>query len=282
MKGNITSGAGLGGTHKYIVGKPGSTYICGSCPPGDWLRTVAALRKTRPDCKKAAIHISLSAAPGEYLQDADWEAATNIMREEMGLEKAEFQTYRHADNDHDHIHFEACKILPDGTLWNDSHSARRLHKACERIEKELGLRITKTVEDQKKERLQGAAAKPISNGSLREFQRTGKPNQRTKDAIARRIRDERERANQKTHREADRNPGRLDECKTGNQKQNPETRQENQGIRYGNQRPQNHDFATRTPKPAAEKTIQTVLKTKEQEMYKNSLTKSIKNQRFRS
>lgn len=191
MKGKIIPGAGLRGLKKYIE-KSDAEHIAGSTAPKDFLRTCAALRELRPDCKIAAIHISISLPPGEPLTPARWQQAGEILMRELDMQDCEFQLVRHNDTQHDHCHLIACKIKPDGTLWNDSHSARRLHKACSEIEKEMGLQVTKTVEDHR----QSGAAKPISDGALRMFQRTGTVPNKTKEAIAKRIRDERERANQ--------------------------------------------------------------------------------------
>ncbi len=210
-KGKITTGRGQAGLHAYIFGKPDAERISGSCAQNDFLCAVAALRCARPDVKQSAIHIAISATPGERLDSDQWDKAGFILRVEMDMLELEYQQARHNDTDLDHCHFEFCKIKPDGSLWNDSHSARRLHRACERIERELGLKITLTVEEHRAQRKAGTAHKPMSDGSLREFQRTGQPNNKTKEAIARRIANEHKTADRAAHQSPISNNGRLDE-----------------------------------------------------------------------
>lgn len=200
MKGKITSGRGLSGLTRYIQRADADTeHIDGSCEPHDFLRTCAALRALRPDVKQAAIHISISMPPGQPLSPDQWRQAGDILRREMDLENCEFQIDRHHNTNHDHAHYAGCKIKPDGTLWNDSHSARRLHKACETIEREMSLQMTLTVEQHRAARRDGSAAKPMSDSAVRQFQRTGEVPNSTKAAIARRIKNERKNADRTTH-----------------------------------------------------------------------------------
>ena len=225
MKGKITTGRGLGGLHRYIFGKTDAEYIAGSCASSDFLRTCAALRAQRPDVRQAAVHISISMPPGQGLTPEQWEQAGRILIDEMGLQGCEFQLVRHRDTDHDHCHMEFCKVKPDGSIWKDSYSARRLHKACERIERELGLRITLTVEQYRaeRERAAGKAPKPMSDGALRHFQRTGQPHQKTIEAIQRRIANERKNSDRAAHSKTVLGAGKLAARPSENRSFNPES-----------------------------------------------------------
>jgi hypothetical protein len=198
MKGKIITGRGLTGLTKY-VNKSDAEHLSGSCRPADFLRTAAALRSQRPDVRQAAIHISISMPPGQPLTHDQWRKAGQILMREMQMQDLEFQLIRHRDTAHDHCHLVACKIKPSGEIWNDSHSARRLHKACERIEQELGLQHTLTWEEQRQQRRDGKAHKPMSDGALRQFQRTGTIPAKTKEAITRRIANERKNNDRAAH-----------------------------------------------------------------------------------
>jgi hypothetical protein len=208
MKGKIITGRGLTGLSRY-VNKSDTEHIDGSCRPADFLRTCAALRSQRPDVRQAAVHISISQPPGQPLTADQWQEAGEILMHEMQMQDMEFQLVRHHDTEHDHCHLIVCKIKSDGTVWNDSHSARRLHRACEKIEQEMNLQHTLTVDEHRDQ----GRPKPLSDGALRQFQRTGAVPNKTKEAIQRRIKNERENAGRKPHPSAD---GRIDEINIGN------------------------------------------------------------------
>lgn len=234
MKGKIITGRGLSGLARY-VNKADAEHIAGSCEPRDFLRTAAALRAQRPDVRQAAIHISISMPPGQPLTPAQWAAAGDILMHEMEMDGMEFQLVRHKDTEHDHCHLIACKVRADGSLWNDSHSARRLHRACEAIEIKLGLQHTITVEEHRQKRQVGAASKPMSDGALRAFQRTGTLPNKTKEAIARRIKHEREAADRAAHPAPGRDAGLMDKSLSGNPGANHQPRQPHRSAGNGAQ-----------------------------------------------
>lgn len=251
MKGKITTGRGQAGLHRYIFKEEkGAELIDGSTSLNLFLPHIAAVRATRPDVKQSAIHISLSHDPADprKLTADDWRAAWSIARLEMEMDDLEYMVARHGDTDHDHTHGEFCKIKADGSIWNDSHSARRLHRACEKIERELGLKLTATVEQHRTTRSTGAATRPMSDGALRQFERTGKVGNKTKEAISRRKRNEQQTENRTAHQQAGRDDGILVESGTPNPAKNA-------GTRKANRRPaETHRGAgippNRNPQPA--------------------------------
>jgi len=204
MKGRIISGRGLSGLSRY-VNKPDAEHVDGSCHHRDFLRTCAGIRSQRPDVRQASIHISISMPPDQPLTPDQWRAAGQILMREMQMQDLEYQIVRHHDTGHDHCHLIACKIRADGSLWNDSHSARRLHRACEKIEQEMNLQHTLTVKEHRDQN----RPKPMSDGALRQFQRTGAVPDKTKEAIQRRIKNERERADRTAHQKANGTAGAV-------------------------------------------------------------------------
>lgn len=122
------------------------TNMCGETP-----RELAAefgiCRSLRPNLTKVVNHISLSAAPGEVITDAEWMRAVDIYREEMGWGDAQFTFAVHFDTDHPHGHLTGNRVRPDGTVVSDSNSYRRHEVATRRIERELNLRVVPSSHD---------------------------------------------------------------------------------------------------------------------------------------
>jgi len=190
MKGKIKPGKDMKKAVDYID-KPTSSFILASTgkEKKDFLERCKMLRKMRPDVEVPVIHISISCPPGETLTNEQWREAATTVLEEMGLEEHDFIARRHSDTENDHVHIIASKIHPRGKLWNDSHSARRLMKACTAIEKKLNLTKTKTLEEFRQET--GQKRQRMRDGDLRIVARTGDVGTRRKAAIAAKIKMER-------------------------------------------------------------------------------------------
>lgn len=143
----VTTGAGLRGALNYDFsnkdGAPRAEYIGGTLfgTPREMAAQAGALRALRPDCKKPVFRVSLSLPPSDGQLRADqWLSVVEAFKREMGIsETAAWCAVRHTDRDHDHIHFTLLRILPDGTLWNQEHSAKRAIAACQVIEQEFEL-----------------------------------------------------------------------------------------------------------------------------------------------
>lgn len=215
MKVKVSTGAGMRGLVKYQV-KDGSEFVSGSQPiASDFLRETAALRELRPDCRKPVLHFSLSQPPGEALSNDQWAQVADSFLQKMGLENNSHFVVRHTDSDHDHIHIACNKIGHDGRLWDTNKSAKKGMQACSDIEHEMSLTVTKTLDQHRQQRAAGAAAKPMSDGVLRQFARSGTVPNKTKDAIARRIKNERENANRTAHQVTGGDDGRLVDQQSG-------------------------------------------------------------------
>lgn len=143
----VTTGAGLRGALNYDFsskdGAPRAQYIGGTLfgTPREMAAQAGALRALRPSCKKPVFRVSLSLPPSDgQLRTDQWLSIVESFMREMGIpETAAWCAVRHTDRDHDHIHFTLLRILPDGKLWNQEHSARRAIAACQIIEHEFEL-----------------------------------------------------------------------------------------------------------------------------------------------
>lgn len=143
----VTTGAGLRGAFDYDFssknGEPRAEYIGGTLfgSPREMSAQAGALRALRPDCKKPVFRVSLSLPPTDgQLRTDQWLSIVESFMREMGIpETAAWCAVRHTDRDHDHIHFTLLRILPDGSLWNQEHSAKRAIAVCQVIEKEFEL-----------------------------------------------------------------------------------------------------------------------------------------------
>jgi hypothetical protein len=177
---------GFVGLMKYAQ-KPDAQFISSStgADPQDFLRTCARLRESRPDCRVPVLHFSLSLPRPEHLDIEGWQEAASRFQNEMGLNGHDYFIVRHTDAEHDHVHFIASKIHPDGSLWKDSNSARRAMSACQKIEVEMKLTKTKTLDEFRAET--GRARHVIKDNELQMMNRTGKVGDRRKAAITAKI-----------------------------------------------------------------------------------------------
>jgi hypothetical protein len=138
----ITVGAGLRGALDYDQspkdGEPRAEWVAGTLigTPREMAAQAGHFRALRPDCKKPVWRCSISLPPSDGRQTLHkWESiATDFLRE-MGIpQNAAWCAIRHFERDHDHIHLTVLRTLPDGSLWNQEHSARRAIKVCEKLE----------------------------------------------------------------------------------------------------------------------------------------------------
>jgi len=139
----ITTGAGLRGALDYdFHGRqrhPPGEWVAGTLigTPREMSRQAAAFRSLRPDCKSPVFRVSLNLPASDGRQSPEkWEKIARDFLRGMGVPPtAAWCAIRHQDRDHDHIHLSILRTLPDGTLWNQEHSARRAIKVCEQLEK---------------------------------------------------------------------------------------------------------------------------------------------------
>jgi hypothetical protein len=135
-------GAGFRGALEYDLGKDGGQLLhknLASTQPRAMAKEFAAIRRLRPNLKNAVLHVSISAAPGEKLSDAQWVEIGNKYLKGMGLENCQFVITRHTDTDHEHIHILANRIRFDGTVVSDSNDYKRQERLMRELEREYAL-----------------------------------------------------------------------------------------------------------------------------------------------
>jgi hypothetical protein len=166
-------GKGFRGALEYDLSKEEGRVIDTNMN-GDGARELAAefgaIRKLRRGLSKAALHVSLSAAPGEHLTDSQWIKIGQRYLNGMGLDRNQYIITRHADTEHEHIHLLANRIQFDGNVTSDSHDYRRHEILMRAIEHDLGLRQVALSMD--------AERRAATKGEIEEGLRTGKPSTR--------------------------------------------------------------------------------------------------------
>jgi hypothetical protein len=166
-------GKGFRGALEYDLSKEEGRVIDTNMN-GDGARELAAefgeIRKLRPRLSKAVPHVSLSAAPGEHLTDAQWTEIGQRYLNGMGLDRNQYIITRHTDTEHQHIHLLANRIQFDGKVTSDSHDYRRHEILVRAIERDLGLRQVVLSID--------AERRAATKGEIEEGLRTGKPSTR--------------------------------------------------------------------------------------------------------
>jgi hypothetical protein len=108
---------------------------------GKQMREVADERKT---VQKPVLHVQINFHPDEKLSRAQAEQAIDSILKDIGIEKDNHQyvVVQHKDKAHDHYHVVANRVSMDGELLNDHRIKDRLQVACDKVEKEQGLRQT--------------------------------------------------------------------------------------------------------------------------------------------
>lgn len=168
MIAKAVKGKGFRGALEYDLTKQGGrvldTNMAGENP-----RELAAefgeIRKMRPNLGKAVLHVSLSAAPGETLTDAQWREIGKRYIDGMGLEKNQFIVTRHTDTEHEHIHILANRIRFDGGVTSDSQDYKRQETIMRELEQDYGLqRVAPSIEAERKAPTKGEIEGGIRTG----------------------------------------------------------------------------------------------------------------------
>ncbi len=173
MIGKMVKGKGFRGALNYDLNKEKgriiSTNMAGQTP-----RELAAefgeIRKLRPNLGKAVLHVSLSAAPGEKLTDAQWQAIGQRYLRGMGFTDNQFVMTRHTDTEHEHIHILANRITHAGEVVSDGQDYKRQETIMREIERDFRLqRVAPSIE---------AERKAPTKGEIEGHARTGQPSAR--------------------------------------------------------------------------------------------------------
>ena len=98
----------------------------------------------RPACKKPVLHFQINFHPDEKLAEGLREQAALRVLKHVGVSEAlhQFTVHEHFDKAHAHFHVVLNRVGLDSSLFPDHQLLNRLQVACDRTERELGLRQT--------------------------------------------------------------------------------------------------------------------------------------------
>lgn len=151
---NANTGASFGGVLAYVEKekdkregkKPPVCLVENQCygERAEIAQQMAAQASERPACKKPVLHFQINFHPEEKLAgDLRQQAALRVL-EHVGVDEMlhQFTVHEHFDKAHAHFHVVLNRVGLDGSLFPDHQLLNRLQVACDRTERELGLRQT--------------------------------------------------------------------------------------------------------------------------------------------
>lgn len=149
MISKIVKGRGFRGAAEYLTGgvKTGhfargiliDTNLTGTTPR-QWAKEAAAFRRLRPTLGKAVFHGCLSlSSEDRQLSGAEWQKIGRQYLAGLGFADCPFVAMRHSDTDHDHCHFLALRITPQGETVSDKNDYKRAEAIVREIEHDFGL-----------------------------------------------------------------------------------------------------------------------------------------------
>jgi len=166
-------GRGFRGALEYDLGKEQGRILASNMAgrnPRELAAEFGAVRRLRPNLGKAVLHVSLSAALGEKLTDAQWQQIARRYLRGMGLTHNQFIVTRHTDTEHEHIHLLVNRITLSGKVVSDRRDYVRQEVIMREIEREFALQAVAP----SRASLRKAAKKGEIEGALR----TGQPSSR--------------------------------------------------------------------------------------------------------
>ena len=97
--------------------------------------------------EKPVLHIGLSPAPEDKLDDKQLAELAQMYMQKMGYGKQPYITYKHGDTYNTHIHIVSVCVDEEGRKINDSFEHRRSMTACRELETDFGLRNSADMEE---------------------------------------------------------------------------------------------------------------------------------------
>jgi hypothetical protein len=118
-----------------------NVYGVNSKEIGKQMREIALEREA---VKKPVLHLQINFHPDEKLNRDQAQKVIDSILKDIGINKENHQyvVVNHKDKAHDHYHVVANRVGMDGGLMNDHRIKDRLQVACDKVEKEQGLRPT--------------------------------------------------------------------------------------------------------------------------------------------
>jgi hypothetical protein len=151
---NANTGASFGGVLSYVekekdkrAGYGAPVRLVENQCYGDRseiAQQMAEQASERPACKKPVLHFQINFHPDEKLADGLRQQAALRVLEHVGVKENlhQFTVHAHFDKAHAHFHVVLNRVGLDGSLFPDHQLLNRLQVACDRTERELGLRQT--------------------------------------------------------------------------------------------------------------------------------------------
>jgi hypothetical protein len=102
-------------------------------------REFGLIRAVRSKLTRAVAHISLSAKPGEHLDDDTWRAIADEYMRQSGFTDNQYVLTRHSDREHEHVHLVINRVTLDGGVTSDSNNFWRNKRIARNLEKQFGL-----------------------------------------------------------------------------------------------------------------------------------------------
>ncbi len=203
MIGKIVVGRGAGGIAAYVTEKDGAQILLSTWagPAETWASQLDEhTREMGSGVAQTVVHVSLSAAPGEHLSDAQWRAVASEYLARMGWEGHDHAVVRHTDTpSHDHIHIIMSRVGRDGQTADLHHDYPRQERALAGIERDFGLERTHEQIREAAEKDPFRAIESVTRSHLtfervqvdRYFERLGFDTDKTRELTDRAMRDER-------------------------------------------------------------------------------------------
>jgi relaxase-like protein len=139
-------GRGFRGLLNYLAEKDHAQLFGGNMAgrnPRELAHEFGLVRRQRPGLKRAAAHMFLRPAPGEYLTDEQWRNVATYFLAGMGFTDSPYVLYMHGEP-HPHLHIVASRISYAGKVVSDSNDYARADVLLRNIERQYGLRLVPT------------------------------------------------------------------------------------------------------------------------------------------
>ena len=165
MIAKAVKGRGFRGAIAYDLGKDAGrildTNMAGESVP-ELSAEFGAIRRLRPNLERAVLHVSLSAAPGEKLTDAQWSEISRRYLAGMEFLDNQYLVTRHTDTEHEHIHILANRITHAGQVVSDSKDFERQEILMRAIEREFDLKqLSPSIDSDRKAPTRGEIEKHL-------------------------------------------------------------------------------------------------------------------------
>lgn len=98
------------------------------------IRQFNEVRNLNPKLSKPVMHVTLSLAPGEFLNKGKLADLVEQCAIDLGFEKNQYVAIAHNDTKHQHLHIVTNRIGFNGRTVKDSHNYQRIAAYCRKME----------------------------------------------------------------------------------------------------------------------------------------------------